>query len=307
MLIRALPKEGSDRDVSDTDEEEDPLMVDWHDWHDWQTISDGTTIDSHSIYDYEQNSELGVSDTGNELSDHDDTIHGGSGDADSIGSIGSFETATAIKREPSIYSGNGDGPISVVRIPEHRILETPTPQPTPSLPPTPKKYISRDWQRIVRDEFDNEDASNAQTDDKDSDGSTEVFDSIALRQPAPKTTALSQGCETSGGEVDDDMEDFEVLDDGTVIYESITLGVPPQQQVIPSTSNDCLSDNRVGNDEDAMEDVTNDGMSEADTVIYESITVRSEPPSPPPSAVRAREGLRAVPRSNYRALNLGTC
>lgn len=302
LLILKIPKEDSDRGESDIEE---PI-------EDWQTISDRMTAESQSTYDHEQDSDLDVGDAGDELSDDDDTTHVGPRDDDYVDSTESLGSAPSIKREPSIFSGNGDVSVNGIGVLGPRILETPAPQPTPSPPPKPRKRISRDWQRINIDTGNNEHTSGLEPNDNDCHNGTKIFQSITVGNSAPETILPPQGGETSGDDDDDDIEDaaFEVLGDGTVIYEYITLGVPPWQQVTPSASNTRLSNSEVADVEDAMEDVTNDVVSEAGIVIYESITVRCpasrRAPSPPPSDGRAREGLRVVRRSDYRALNLGT-
>ena len=169
--------------------------------------------------------------------------------------------------------------------------DTPASEDTLSTAPAPRK---RRINYICSETSEDEDPMEIT-----SDGTT-----IFVGNPAAPLTPsrLSSSDTNDEGDI---MKDaiHEVLIDGTVVYVAVTLGRPS----LEATGS---FGNGVSEDKDRMEDVANDNSSEADTVMYESITVRDPAgqaiPSHPPSAVRAREGLRSIPRSNYRALHQGS-
>ena len=179
-------------------------------------------------------------------------------------------------------------------VPEWNTGVTPASESTLSTPPAPR---NRRFNHICS-ETSEENLMETAPNDNTTNDSTNIF----MGNPSQPLTPsrLSSSDTIDEGEI---MKDaiHEVLIDGTIVYVAITLGRPEPE----ATS----SGNGVVEEEDTM-DVETDNVSEAGTVMYESITVRYPTrqaiPSPPPSAVRARAGLRSIPRSDYRTLNQGS-
>lgn len=182
-------------------------------------------------------------------------------------------------------------------IPQWNIRDTPASEGTLSTLPAPR---NRRLNYICSETSEEEYRMEAAFNQNITNDGTDIF----VGNPARPLIPLRLSSSDTNDEGDIMKEAIhEVQTDGTVVYIAITVGRPAPEAT-------CSSSDGGLEEQDAMEGVATDNVSETGTVIYDSIVVRHPTrqvmPSPPPSAVRARDGLRSVPRSNYRALNQGS-